>query len=566
MRHRIKISLKLPIILWMILLTGCQKNNELNLVIIADRDTISVNQFNILLDKKYGKKAADLTVNEKRQYLDLMVTNRLKMLYGVEKGFEKEIALDEEKAKQGIVLTKANEKYILGAFLAEPDVEEYRRHLGVTVISQNLVVRFKDRPMSPVALSKEDARKRADSIFAVISANNYNAIAERTSDFKNPSTQKGNTRTEKLTIGQLPYTYEKVVFKMKPNEISGPVEVPGAFVIIHLMSKDFSTHMMLDKDEVTDFMMSKLDDVDQFLIGPFQMNFSDSLYRSGDVRMDDQNILFLSDRLKDTVDVRASVNLFTAEEQNLVLARFNGGAVTLRSFLENYGPGIRVKFNAGLLSRAVETFCKALLMRKLIVDDGFLDTEEYRYLALSVNEALIVGRVDESIVSAYTGTSEEGLRKFYNDNRSRYRTDGSIVVSEISTPHRSEIQKIQQTLTSGVAFEQAAAKVKGDEGKLVAKFSPNVTFNFLAKNEIISRAMKMNKGDVSDIINRKDGSFSMIRLVSKLEPQLMDFASARKRVENDYKRFTLKNAEMELLMDLKKKWPVVVYENNLNGN
>ena len=566
MRHRIKISLKLPIILWMILLTGCQKNNELNLVIIADRDTISVNQFNILLDKKYGKKAADLTVNEKRQYLDLMVTNRLKMLYGVEKGFEKEIALDEEKAKQGIVLTKANEKYILGAFLAEPDVEEYRRHLGVTVISQNLVVRFKDRPMSPVALSKEDARKRADSIFAVISANNYNAIAERTSDFKNPSTQKGNTRTEKLTIGQLPYTYEKVVFKMKPNEISGPVEVPGAFVIIHLMSKDFSTHMMLDKDEVTDFMMSKLDDVDQFLIGPFQMNFSDSLYRSGDVRMDDQNILFLSDRLKDTVDVRASVNLFTAEEQNLVLARFNGGAVTLRSFLENYGPGIRVKFNAGLLSRAVETFCKALLMRKLIVDDGFLDTEEYRYLALSVKEALIVGRVDESIVSAYTGTSEEGLRKFYNDNRSRYRTDGSIVVSEISTPHRSEIQKIQQTLTSGVAFEQAAAKVKGDEGKLVAKFSPNVTFNFLAKNEIVSRAMKMNKGDVSDIINRKDGSFSMIRLVSKLEPQLMDFASARKRVENDYKRFTLKNAEMELLMDLKKKWPVVVYENNLNGN
>lgn len=566
MRHRIKISLKLPIILWMILLTGCQKNNELNLVIIADRDTISVNQFNILLDKKYGKKAADLTVNEKRQYLDLMVTNRLKMLYGVEKGFEKEIALDEEKAKQGIVLTKANEKYILGAFLAEPDVEEYRRHLGVTVISQNLVVRFKDRPMSPVALSKEDARKRADSIFAVISANNYNAIAERTSDFKNPSTQKGNTRPEKLTIGQLPYTYEKVVFKMKPNEISGPVEVPGAFVIIHLMSKDFSTHMMLDKDEVTDFMMSKLDDVDQFLIGPFQMNFSDSLYRSGDVRMDDQNILFLSDRLKDTVDVRASVNLFTAEEQNLVLARFNGGAVTLRSFLENYGPGIRVKFNAGLLSRAVETFCKALLMRKLIVDDGFLDTEEYRYLALSVKEALIVGRVDESIVSAYKGTSEEGLRKFYNDNRSRYRTDGSIVVSEISTPHRSEIQKIQQTLTSGVAFEQAAAKVKGDEGKLVAKFSPNVTFNFLAKNEIVSRAMKMNKGDVSDIINRKDGSFSMIRLVSKLEPQLMDFASARKRVENDYKRFTLKNAEMELLMDLKKKWPVVVYENNLNGN
>ncbi len=548
--------------IWLtVLWSGCRENSDAILATISDRDTITVSEFNGYLKKRFNEKPRTLSVSQKRKYLDWMIEDRLKMLYGIQHGYDKYLALDILKEQRSIVVSKAHEKHIKGVFLTADNVSEYQRHVGMTVYSQNLIIRFKDRPDSPVPVTKEEAARRADSIKAVLTVSNYNSIAEKVSDYKNPSTRKGNIKVEKLSIGQLPYTYEKAVFRMEPNDIGGPVEVPGAYVIIHLVSKDFSTCLPMDTEDAEEFMLSKLDDNDQFLLRPVYQRFMDSIYRAGNAVYEERNIHLLSDRLKDSVNVRSSVKLFTEPERDLVLVAFIGGRITLQEFLENYGTDVTVKFTHDLLRQAVEVFCRSKLMEAVMVREGYLNSEEYLVQALSIKEALIVDKVDASIISSYKEPSDADLRRFFLQNRSRYRTDGSITVSEITAPTMEKIRMVREAIDQGTDFNKAVPTEQKEQN---VRFSPNVSYNYVTNNEIAARALRMDKGDISDIITRKDGSYTIFKLMSRTEPQWLGLDAARKRVMNDVKKNILKNTEIRMLNELRQKWPVVVYEENLN--
>ena len=558
----ISASVRSLVIVGIFFIIGCQKSKDHVLATIDGKEAITVNDFNIFLEKKFEQDASNLTFSEKREYLDLIINDRLKWAYGIEKGYDQDIALDMESARHSILLNKARDQYILNHFITDANVEEYQKSLGMTINSQNLIVRFNDRRESPATLSKEEAKRKADSIYAVISPRNYDAMAEKFSDFKNPATQKGNTVLDKLIIGQVPYTYEKAVLSMKPNGISSPVEVPGAFVIIHLVSKDTSTIRNLEKAEIAKFMKSKFDDMDQFMIRPFHITLLDSLYLSAKTEISEENILMLAARLKDCVNVRASVNQFTEDELGRSLARFEGGGVTVKRFLENYAAGVFVKFTPDLITQAVEYFCKTLLVEQLVIDGGYLETEEFKSAILFARQNMIVKKINDALLPGSLEPTEAELHTFFSRNRYRYRTNGAIVVSEITSPDISEIHKTQKNISSGVDFEKA---VESKDKPTAIKFNPKVSFNFRTRNELAARALKMDKNEVSDIFIRKDSSFSIIKIINRSEPQLLSFNSVRKKIENDYLAVAKMNREIALLAELKKRWKVVIYENNLQA-
>lgn len=565
MCERTRLRMRLLIIMSILFSMGCEKTNRDLLAVIEGKDTITVGQFNFLLKSRFEINASKLTFIEKRKHLDAIIEERLKLAYGMEKGYEQIVHDEEERFKSNILVNKTYEKYVLSEFINDQNVEEYAQNIGLTVNSKNLIVRFKDRRESPATRTKAEARKRADSIYSIINSKNYDAIAEKMSDFKNPVTRKGNIALEKLMIGQIPYTYEKEIFKMAPNGISKPVEVPGAFVIIHLFSKDTSTRKLMEKNQVRKLMKSKFEDTDQYIVGQLHIQFLDSLHQSAQIEVLKKNIVFLATRLKDTVDISASLKLFTEEELGLRLALFKGGEVTIKRFLRNYAPGTKVKFTSDLISQAVDIFCNTLLLEKLAMDDGFMNSEEYNNALLLARQSMIIKKLDDSVASLQTEVTESELRSFFSRNRVRYRTDGSIVVSEITSPSISKINDVQTAIYSGVDFEKAAETNGGNDKSSKVKLNRKVPFNFRTRNELAARALRMKNKEISDVIARKDSSFSIIKIMNRSEPQLMSFSSAKMKVEKDYRMAEFRNRERLLLSDLKSRWKIVVHENNLCG-
>jgi hypothetical protein len=279
----------------------------------------------------------------------------------------------------------------------------------------------------------------------------------------------------------------------------------------------------------------------------------------------DQNVKLLFAKFEDSVNVRTVINRCSREELDLKLAIFKGGEVTVKRFLENYGAGVTIKFTPALLGEAINNLSRSMVFEKLAIDDGFMESEEYRIAVLSTKENMIVKKTDDSILSSGMEVSESDLRSFFSRNRARYRTDGNVIVSEISSGELNKITEIQKAVLSGVDFEKAATSNTGSNKNANVKMNSSTSFNFLTKNELAARAIKMNKKEISDIIIRKDGGYSMIKIIEKYEPQLLSYNSARRNVEKDYKKNQLKNMESELLSGLRKRWPVVIYEKNLSG-
>ncbi|MBL7995658.1 peptidylprolyl isomerase [bacterium] len=543
---------------------GCQKSNDHVLVTIEGHEAITVNDLKIFVEKKYGENTAKLTFLDKRKYLDLIINDRLKLAYGIEKGFDKDVSWNEEKEIKNILYRNAYEKYIFGYFVTEDYVKAYMDYFGATIRVQNIVIRFKDRKGSLAKLTAVQAKRKADSIYVLINKNNFEELAEKHSDYYlNPYSKKVNIAHEKMQIGQIPVLYEREVIKMRPNSISKPIKIQGAYVICRFIAHDDSSKGTIDVAKAKALIKSRLQGDDYASLIQFQNVFMDSLYESADVKIINENMQLLLDKLLDTANARAKAFGLTEEDLDKPIAILGTQRVSLRDFIRDYSPNRIPSPNYQIMQQMVKDYCQSFLLADLSIRDGFMESEAFRAELTESKKQQVIKRVSDELAVTVSNSSESDLYTYYSRNRSKYRTDGAIVWSEIHSPTLEQISAVERVMQSGTDFAKIPDIINGKNNAKDVKYIPNNSSKYTEKNELVHVALRMNKNDVSRIISRKSGGFSVIKVENKIEPEFLKYETVKTIINTEYRNHGIGTREKKLLRNLKNRWKVVIYENNL---
>lgn len=554
----------LQLIAGILLLTGCQNGDDQLLVTIEGRDTISVSQFKMLLEKKYRKTVPQLSYFEKRKYLEAEVQERLKLVYAKENGLDSGIHFDMEEERYNILLRHAYEKHIIGHFITEEYIELYKQHYGATISVKNIVIRFKDREGSSAKLTRHQAKRKADSVYTLIRENNFDAIAEKNSDYyTNPYSKKVNIIPDIMKVGQIPVNYEREILKLKPLAISHPIEIPGAFVIARLVDYDNATKQVIDRTKAEEQINARLNGEDYAALSLYQNTFMDSLYNSVQVRLVDANINYLIAKLSDTTRINLSFRGFDSAELERKLAEIGDVQLRIKDFFQRNPPGKMTSLKFDVASRIIKQQCKFILLAQLSMRDGFVASDAFLAELEWAKNKKILGLVNEQISKNIDHSSSSEIDDYFEEYRYRYQTEGSIVWSEIFSLSKDNINSAISALRSGTAFEKIHEIINQKNKNPDVKFTSNNTSAYTDRDPLIRIAQKMEINEISDVIPRKDGGYSIIKVVNKADPVLLPYEKIKNQVQGDYQSEMFRAHELRLSNQLRGRCKVVVYENNL---
>lgn len=544
------------------LFSGCNDQSDEIMAVIEGKDTVTVDRFRNLLIEKYGRDISKLTMTDRKKYLETAIHDRLKLLYAREQGYDRDINFDEERMKHMLLSSSAYEKYIIGHFINDAYISRYQQYLGVTIATKNIVVRFKERPMDRGALSKEMARKKIDSIYSLVNAFNFQELVEKASDYQGATSMSRGVAYDKIIIGKWPLNYETEILSLKSGMLSRPIELEDAFVISQIVSIDESTKQNVDRNQIIAGLKEKLNTYDNHLILKFYHQFMDSLYAIHGVKIVNKNIETMLDKLKDTTNIYQAVSQFNEQVLDLQLALYSGGGVTIKQFLQSHNKDYVFKLTKDYVTQKIKEICQDIFFEKLIIDEGVLEANDFRYKLLDLKENAILDNLNKQINLSDTSVTDRDIKTFFENNRLLFVDNGIITISEIHGSSLKEIETLRDMLRSEENFEKTV-KLFESKSKTKIKFSPKLTSNFSFKDEISARAIRMKKGEISEIIPKKSGGYSVIKLIDKKEPFLLSFESVKDKIKNSYIIALFQKREQKLLAELKQRWRVILFEHNL---
>lgn len=542
---------------------GCRQDNSSLLVRLDNRDSITVDEYRLFMQNRQA--ASSLSFEEKRAMVISLVDQHLKALTAVEENLHS----DEETAdrlrsmEERELSAYAHEQYLVSHFVNDSTVARFRSNYGREVSVQNIVVRYIDFAGSNATRTKENARKLADSVYAVARDTSFTHLAEAVSDFKDPKSNKGFSRTERFKYGSLPLDYEVAVFEAGPGRILPPIDLPGAFLIPYVreFSKD-SLAKLMSNDDIRKLLRGRLDNLDRPIYMRQLMRFTDPLYQSASVVMHDAAIDTLIQKYPAGVQPRQALSQFTSQNLELPVTTFAGKSLTIRDLLTT-------KASVFSMARPEKTVVVEMIgnvvREELLLDlarrDSLDESSTYRARVSLKRSEFLAGKASERRIRMTDSIRSADLRRYYEDHLDQFRTPAHAKVLELTATAKPDIDQAALLVKAGVPFEKVVDSVrtlKGGTTTLRMKSVANMTAN--QKNELSAVALGLEQDGISEVISLKEGGFSILKVIEKRETMRQPFETVRRRVETQYRNEMKAQAEARWLNDMKRKMNIVVYE------
>ncbi len=554
------------------LFSGCMQGSNHLVVRIEGRDSITVREFQASLLETGSK---DLTYEEKRKIALNMIHDRLKALSAVDAKIDQQEDIKKTflQYENDIVRNEARTRYIYPHFLNDSALAFYMSRLGYEAEIKNFVYRYKDNPRSKITRSREEARRFVDSVFAVMDKNNYDTLTYQFSEYIDRQTGKGNYRPDRLKYGTLPYQYENTVFRAEPGSILQPIEIQGAFLIPWIVKykADSAAARPKNKNEAYLQLKKKIESVDAGMLFEFYRNYADTLLAARNVRIMEPALDTFLRVVPSDKNIESIFQAVDERYYGLVLVESPGQEnITLKSFLESYDrknvlPRLS-RENLGDILR--EQLRDHALIRK-VREEGYTDSEDFRIAYGKKKNALLIQRIQPVRMVRPDSVPVEKLRRYYETHLDLFQTPGTVRIQEATSNNESALKEIAALYATGTAFEKAVdsvrtrlSKTSSDKNNLPEIKPPSVLSSNQA-DELARAAFSHNPDELTPVIARKDGGYSLIRILEKKEAVRQSFDTVRKKVENMVISDELRKQELNWLNEMKQKLTVIFYEQNL---
>ena len=467
-------------------------------------------------------------LERKKEIVNKMIGDKVVMMEAYKEGIDNEVEKDTAFAKQKetLLLNVLYKKEIAdNAKATETEIKEEYEKQKEEVHAAHILM---------------ETKEQADAIYQQLkSGADFTQLAKEKSI--DPSAKNNGGDLGFFSRGKMIPEFQDVAFKLKPGEISRPVQTQYGWHVIKLMEKRNTVQPPFEQAQKT--IQARLDQTKRE--ARVKEYFGEMKKKIGFKLNEKAWELILSKKQEippDTMGLKKpgetlDAKMFTEEELNQPLFTYQGGELSVAAFIQQfsqmpqpYRPRLADKEKIGEI--AFQTMVRDILTN-VAKQDNLENTKEFKDEWQASKEKEMIKRMRDEVILKGVGISDAEIQGYYDRFKDRFTVQAQVKVREIMVKTPEEADAILKQLKKGADFTKLASEktireyVKGAGGDLGS-------FPRTRYPEIFDAAAGLKKGDLAGPIKITDRQlgvgYSLIQLDDKTEQKVQPLAEVQDRV------------------------------------
>lgn len=255
------------------------------------------------------------------------------------------------------------------------------------------------------------------------------------------------------------------------------------------------------------------------------------------------------------------------KKQGEVIAEVNGDTITTGDFqkeLENLPPYLKPMADT---AEGKKELLDTMVVRELILQqarkDGIDKGPEVAAKLEELKKRVVVEAFLKKKVEENASVSDEEMKKFYEENKEKFKTGAQVHASHILMKSEEEAQKVLKELQGGGNFEELAKKHSIDSAA-----AKGGDLGWFSKGSMVPEFEKvvfgLKEGETSGIVKTKFG-YHVIKLTGKRPAGTRTFDEVKEQLRAAILPSKQQEVFQKLKDDIKKDAKITIKEDVLTG-
>lgn len=255
------------------------------------------------------------------------------------------------------------------------------------------------------------------------------------------------------------------------------------------------------------------------------------------------------------------------KKEGKVLAEVNSGSITTADFdreLKNLPEYLKAMADT---PQGRKEMLDTMVIRELILQqaskDGLDKGPEIEEKLQDLKKRLIVESFLKKKVELESKVSDEDMKKFYEQNKDKFKSGEQIKASHILVKTEKEALEISAKLKAGGNFEELAKKSSVDSSS-----AKGGDLGWFGKGSMVpafeKAALALKEGQISPVV-KSDFGFHIIKLTGKREAGVRPFEEVKEQIKGAIMPTKQQEVFQKIKEELKKTAKINVKEDVLNS-
>ena len=255
------------------------------------------------------------------------------------------------------------------------------------------------------------------------------------------------------------------------------------------------------------------------------------------------------------------------KKEGKVLAEVNSGSITTGDFdreLKNLPEYLKTMADT---PQGRKEMLDTMIIRELILQqaakDGLDKGAEIEEKLQDLKKRLIVESFLKKKVEVESKVSDEEMKKFYEQNKDKFKSGEQIRASHILVKTEKEAKDILAQLKSGGNFETLAKKSSVDSSS-----AKGGDLGWFGKGSMVpvfeKAALALKEGQISDVV-KSDFGFHIIKLTGKRAAGIRPFEEVKEQIKGAIMPTKQQEVFQKIKDELKKTAKITIKEDVLNS-
>ena len=256
-----------------------------------------------------------------------------------------------------------------------------------------------------------------------------------------------------------------------------------------------------------------------------------------------------------------------AKKEGKVLAEVNSGSITTGDYereLKNLPEYLKAMAET---PQGRKEMLDTMIIRELILQqaskDGLDKGAEIEEKLQDLKKRLIVESFLKKKVEAESKVSDEDMKKFYEQNKDKFKSGEQMKASHILVKTEKEAKDIVAQIKSGGNFEELAKKNSVDSSS-----AKGGDLGWFAKGSMVpvfeKAALALKEGQVSGVV-KSDFGFHIIKLTGKRPAGIRPFEEVKEQIKGAIMPTKQQEVFQKIKDELKKTAKISIKEDELNA-
>lgn len=255
------------------------------------------------------------------------------------------------------------------------------------------------------------------------------------------------------------------------------------------------------------------------------------------------------------------------KKEGKVLADVNSGSITTGDFdreLKNLPEYLKTMAET---PQGRKEMLDTMVIRELILQqaakDGLDKGAEIEEKLQDLRKRLIVESFLKKKVEVESKVSDEDMKKFYEQNKDKFKSGEQIKASHILVKTEKEAKDVLAKLKSGGNFEELAKKNSVDSSS-----AKGGDLGWFGKGSMVpafeKAALALKEGQISDVV-KSDFGFHIIKLTGKRAAGIRPFEEVKEQIKGAILPTKQQEVFQKIKEELKKTAKITIKEDVLNS-